>query len=69
MSFSGLFSGGAPKQNIEPAPTRDTSADDAEQERIRRAAQSGRSSTMLTGAYGVPTEATGSRQLAGANGS
>lgn len=64
-----MFGGGAPKQNIEPAPTRDTAAADAEQERIRRAAQSGRSSTMLTGPYGVASEPTGNRQLQGANGS
>lgn len=56
----------SPKQpKIEPAPTRDTAAADAEQERIRRAAQSGRSSTMLTGPYGVVSDSTGSRQLAG----
>lgn len=68
MSMGGLFDGGSPKTKIEPAPTRDTASDAAEQERIRRAAQSGRMSTMLTGPYGVASEPTSGRQLQAGNG-
>jgi hypothetical protein len=66
MSVDNLLGGGgssSKKANIEPAPTRDSAADTAEQERIRRAAQAGRSSTMLTGPYGVASDSAGSRQL------
>ncbi|GAB2178704.1 hypothetical protein [Dongia sp. agr-C8] len=66
MSFIGdAFS--APKQKVEPIPTRDTAADalDAEREAKRRAllGMGGLGSTMLSGPGGVTRELTGTRSL------